>query len=328
MSRVCKLDTTFGPTRYKPGGLFVFKGGRMKKWIDLKSQVQKHVERGLDLGPVSSERFALFLYSSNYYRVSGYARCSYERDADRYVSGTTAMKLMEIYDLDRAVRNSVLDGIGVLEPTLRGRVAYNFAKLIGGGDAYLDRSLYLPVGSEPDPGDVGAHDRWQKEFANRETVLKSFKDIQKRHEIFIQHYVAQEEPVPFWAAIEVVSIGTFSRFLRALRDKSVLAPVTKSLELEDESKLLQAIQNITFIRNIAAHHGRLWNRRFEGHVTLPAVALRVKRKYLSTTTPAAALTLLAGLVDQIEESNSYSDSLLNLIHSNPSLVDGYYRPIL
>ena len=83
----------------------------MKKWIDLKSQVQKHVERGLDLGPVSSERFAAFLYSSNYYRVSGYARCFYERDAERYVSGTTAIKLMEIYDLDRAVRNSVLDGM-------------------------------------------------------------------------------------------------------------------------------------------------------------------------------------------------------------------------
>lgn len=136
------------------------------------------------------------------------------------------------------------------------------------------------------------------------------------------------DPIPFWAAIEVVSIGTFSRFLRALRDKSVLAPVTKSLELEDESKLLQAIQNITFMRNIAAHHGRLWNRRFEGHLTLPAIALGVKRKYLSPTTPAAALTLLAGLVDQIEKSNSYSDSLLNLIHSNPSLVDGYYQPIL
>ena len=328
MPQACKLISTFGPTRYKPGGPFVFKGGRMKKWIDLKSQVQKHVERGLDLGPVSSDDFALFLYSSNYYRVSGYARCFYERDADRYVPGTTATKLMEVYDLDRAVRNSVLDGVGVLEPTLRSRVAYDFAKLAGGGGAYLDEHLYLPAGPEPDPGNGRAHDRWQKEVANRDKVLKSFNQIQKRHEIFIQHYVRKGDPIPFWAAIEVVSIGTFSRFLRALRDKSVLAPVTKSLELEDESKLLQAIQNITFMRNIAAHHGRLWNRRFEGHVTLPAVALNVKRKYLSTTTPAAALTLLAGLVDQIEKSNSYSDSLLNLIHSNPSLVDGYYQPIL
>ena len=28
--------------------------------------------------------------------------------------GTTATKLMEVYDLDRAVRNGVLDGVGVL----------------------------------------------------------------------------------------------------------------------------------------------------------------------------------------------------------------------
>jgi hypothetical protein len=54
----------------------------------------------------------------------------------------------------------------------------------------------------------------------------------------------------------------------------------------------------------------------------------VKRQYLSPKTPAAALTLLAGMVDQIETSTSYSTNLLNLVHSNPAFLDGYYRPIL
>lgn len=300
----------------------------MKNWIDLNGQVQKHVDRGLDLGGVTKSTFAMFLYSSNYYRVSGYGRCFYEAGADRYVAGSTAAQLMDIYDLDRALRNLILDGVGVFEPTLRSRVAFHVAKVIGGGDAYLKEDLYLPNGPEPAVSDVSARKRWHAEVKNRDKVLESFREIQTRDEIFIRHHINRGDPVPFWAAIEVVSIGTFSRFLRALRDKAVLEPVTKSLKLEDEPKLLQAVQNIAFLRNIAAHHGRLWNRRFDGHVTLPAIALQVKRQYLSPKTPAAALTLLAGLVDQIETSTDYSKSLLDLVHSEPAFVDGYYRPIL
>lgn len=270
----------------------------------------------------------MFLYSSNYYRVSGYGRCFYETGADRYTTGTTAAQLMEVYDLDRRVRNLVLDGVGVVEPTLRGRVAYHAAQSVGGGDGYLQKDFYLPVGVEPAQGDVSLRSRWQAEVKNRNKVVASLREIQNRDEIFIRHYVSKGDPVPLWAAIEVISIGTFSRFMRALRDKTVLEPVTRSLELEDGRKMLQAVQNIAFLRNIAAHHGRLWNRRFDGHVTLPAIALKAKRQYLSPKTPAAALTLLAGMVDQIEKSTSYSTALLDLIHSEPKFVDGYYRPIL
>lgn len=301
----------------------------MKQWIDLTAQVQKHVDRGLDLDSVGQRRFAMFLYSSNYYRVSGYARCFYEpaREAGRYQHGTTAQALIEVYDLDRRVRNAVLDGVSVVETTLRSRVAYHVTQTIGGQDAYLGEDLYLPekeYASIPD----AERRRWEAQVKNRAKVLDAFREIQNRDEIFIRHHVDQGEPVPFWAAIEVVSIGTFSRFLRALRDKSVLAPVVASLELEDEPKLLQAVQNIAFLRNIAAHHGRLWNRRFDGHVTLPQIALKVKRRYLAPTTPAAALTLLAGLVDQIEGSSEYSKYLLDLVHELDYLTDGYYHPIL
>lgn len=298
----------------------------MKDWIGLNDQVQKHVDRGLDLGEVTSGKFAMFLYSNNYYRVSGYGRCFYESSADRYASGTTAAQLMDIYDLDRVLRNLVLDGISVFEPTVRSRVAYHVAKVIGGGDAYLKEDLYLPAGPAPDVSDANARRRWDAEVRNRDKVLKSFRELQTREEIFIQHHINKGEPVPFWAAIEVVSIGTFARFLRVLRDKSILEPVTKSLDLEDEPKLLQAVQNIAFLRNIAAHHGRLWNRRFDGHFTLPGIALKVKRQYVASKTPAAALTLLAGLVDQVESSTGYSTSLLDLVHSEPDFVEGFYYP--
>lgn len=300
----------------------------MKKWIDLDAQVQRHIDRGLQLGTISRKQFALFLYSSNYYRVSGYGRCFYEAATDTYKAGTSANQLMDIYDRDRAVRNLVLDGIGVIEPTLRSRVAYHVAQVLGGDDGYLREDFYLPSTAEPDSQNTRAHSRWRAEVKNRDKVLSSFQELQGRDEIFIQHHLKNGDPVPFWAIIEVVSMGTFSRFLRALRDKSVLTLVTTSLNLEDERKFLQAVQNLVFFRNIAAHHGRIWNRRLDGHVTLPQVALSVKRDYLSPKTPAAALTLLAGLVDHIESETSYSSALLDLVHASDEYALGCYKPIL
>ncbi|GAB3619568.1 Abi family protein [Glutamicibacter endophyticus] len=300
----------------------------MKCWIDLDAQVQRHIDRGLQLRGTSRKQFALFLYSSNYYRVSGYGRCFYEPGTEMYKTGTSAELLMEIYDHDRAIRNMVLEGIGVVEPTLRSRVAYHVAHVLGGDDGYLRKDFYLPSTAEPDALDVKARHRWNAEVRNRDKVLASFQELRNRNEIFIQHHIKNGDPIPFWAIIEVVSFGTFSRFLRALRDKSLLGPVTKSLNLEDERKFVQAVQNLAFFRNIAAHHGRIWNRRLDGHVTLPQLALSVKREYLSPKTPAAALTLLAGLVDQIEGDNSFSTTLLDLVHDSDEYARGCYRPIL
>lgn len=176
--------------------------------------------------------------------------------------------------------------------------------------------------------DSQAHEQWLKRVDNRDHVLRSFEEIQRRKELFIRHHLDKGDPIPFWVAVEVMSLGTFSRFLRALRDKSVLSKVAESLGLEDVNKFMQAVQNITFLRNIAAHHGRLWNRRFDAYVTLPAIAIDVKRRYLNGKTPAAALTLLAGLVDQIQGNRDYSTKLLNLVHDMPELAAGYYEPIL
>lgn len=300
----------------------------MKTWIELDAQVQRHLDRGLQLGAIPRHRFALFLYASNYYRVSGYSRCFYEPDTDRYKAGTSAGQIMDIYDHDRRVRNMVLDGIGVVEPALKSRVAYHVAEVLGGNNGYLHEDFYLPSTLEPEDHSSKAWRRWEAETKNRDKVISNFQELHGRDEIFIRHHIDKGDPVPFWAIIEVTSMGMFSRFLRALRDNGTLDPVVKSVKLEDERKFLQSVQNLAYLRNIAAHHGRIWNRRLDGHVTLPGIALSVKRAYLHPKTPAAALTLLAGLVDQIEGENGYSRALMDLVHSSQEYAQGCYQPIL
>lgn len=301
----------------------------MKQWMAVLDQVEKHVGRGLDLENLEKPEFVKFLYSNNYYRFSGYARCFYAPNSERYADGATAMQIMDAYELDRRVRNVVLEGVSVVEPTLKSRVAYQVTKKIHGGDEYCGEEFYTPL---PKSESNLSDEKWEKEAQTRNKVLAAFSEVPDSRERFIQHFVDRDQAIPLWAAIEVISLGAFSRFTRALRDQESLEPVAKSLGLADDEKhmLPQIVQNITFVRNISAHQRRLWNRKMDGWVALPKVALKAKRHghYVAPNTPAGALTLLAGLVDQIEASDSYSSHLWDLIHEDENLALGYYQPIL
>lgn len=167
----------------------------LKNWIGPKAQAREHVDRGLVLAGVSPNKLDMFLYSINYYRVSGYGRYFYAASKDQYISGTTAAQLTDIYDLDRAVRKAVLDGVGVVEPTLRSRVAFHVAKVVGGGDGYLQKDLYLLISHEP--SNPNAQQRCRAEVKNRDKVLDAFRAIQTRDEILIQHHINKGDLVPF-----------------------------------------------------------------------------------------------------------------------------------
>lgn len=103
-------------------------------------------------------------------------------------------------------------------------------------------------------------------------------------------------------------------------------PDVESHGLEDEVKLLQAGQNIAFLRSVSAYHGPLRNR-LKG-IDASSSCAQCERHYPHGRIPAAAITLLAGLVDRIQSSSEYSTNLLDCIHEIPDLTVGYYEPKL
>jgi abortive infection bacteriophage resistance protein len=83
------------------------------------------------------------------------------------------------------------------------------------------------------------------------------------------------------------------------------------------------LEHTVYLRNLCAHHSRLWNRRFTITLALPTTQ---PMAILSSLHPAEdrriynTLVLLQHLVDVIDPANTWGRRLHDLIASQPSMV--------
>ncbi|MFN7098036.1 MAG: Abi family protein, partial [Gammaproteobacteria bacterium] len=86
-------------------------------------------------------------------------------------------------------------------------------------------------------------------------------EVLRSKEEFIKHYQAKYNgfPVlPIWILTETMSLGALSMFYKGMMndDKALIAQ-----ELNIHYKCLSSwLHMLTYVRNICAHHSRLWNR--------------------------------------------------------------------
>src|SRR5699024_8732870 len=114
---------------------------------------------------------------------------------------------------------------------------------LGGSGRYLEPKMYLPV--DLDAGKELTQKGWlrrQKQLENRNKLLEVFNLAIQRPEIFIRHHLAKGHPVPFWALVEVLSFGDFSRLLRGLREGSPIRKVPDTFEIHEVRQFTQAVQ--------------------------------------------------------------------------------------
>ena len=184
----------------------------------------------------------------SYYRLSAYwLYFEHPKGAHgpRFKSGTSFDQVTALYDFDRNLRRIVMRGCEHVEVALRGSWAHQLA-LVGDGHSFLDPSHYK------------ARDAFYKSLGklagevgySRETYIKHYRDT----------YDVPAVP-PVWMVEEMISFGQLSRWYSGLADRSLRNAIARPLGLP-EAVLVPFARHITDIRNICAHHGRLWNRGF------------------------------------------------------------------
>ena len=87
------------------------------------------------------------------------------------------------------------------------------------------------------------------------------EEAERSKEEFIRHYRETYDGfprLPIWMATEVMSLGNVSFLYGGLKhdDKK---PIAEWFDLHHK-KLAHWLHVLTYIRNVCAHHGRLWNR--------------------------------------------------------------------
>ena len=186
-----------------------------------------------------------YLNNISYYRLSAYMLpFQLPNTNHQFIAGTHFDQIIDLYIFDRQLKLLVFDAIERIEIAVRTQIIYQLA---------------LKYGSH-----------WQDDasiFNNQNTFNKLQKDIkehcdQNNREVFIDHYLNKyttPRTPPSWMSMEIVTMGQLSKTYKALKikqDKKDIAAYFGLFPTVFESWM----HSTSYIRNICAHHARLWNR--------------------------------------------------------------------
>lgn len=195
-----------------------------------------------------------FLQNISYYRLKGYW---WDMQADytlhTFNSNTYFEDIVDRYNFDRHLRLILFDAIERIEISLRTKMIYHLSMKYG-GLWYLNPNLFV----RQNVNIVGA-----TKTIHLHTIDELRKEFGRSQEIFIKDHRNRYpmEDADAWKILEVVSMGTLSKLYKNLEhqlpEKSTIA---KQMGLNLHSELSSWLEAITYVRNIIAHHSRLWSR--------------------------------------------------------------------
>lgn len=208
------------------------------------------------------KRAARHLSNISYYRLSAYMlpykiieNGVYQ---DKFKKDTTWEYIYDLYVFDRKLRLLIFDAVERIEIAIRTQIIYQLSLKYG---AHWQ--------DDPDILKVDAYKRKD----GKVVVVDVFSDIQKhikeqlnsnKAEVFIKHYANKySTPTnpPSWMCLEIMYFNQLSQICNNLKQRSDIVGIAKWFDLPPE-QFCSWLHTINYVRNISAHHARLWNRDF------------------------------------------------------------------
>lgn len=253
-----------------------------KPWLSYDDQLELLVSRGLE---VTDRPKALeYLQRIGYYRLSGYWFPFRERSGnltlldeqgrkpvkpkkvetialDQFRPGATFENAVKLYVFDKKLRLLSLDALERIEIALRVDISHTLGKI--DCFAYLDPALFHPEFSQKlhnSKGTTGHH----------EWLGKHARLINESKEEFVRHNKTKYGlPLAIWVACEVWDFGTMSRLYAGMRVEDQDA-ISAKYGIQSGRIFATWLRSLSYLRNVCAHHSRLWNRNMIDQPKLPA----------------------------------------------------------
>ena len=141
------------------------------------------------------------------------------------------------------------------------------------------------------------------------------------YEVITDHYKNKytnpTEP-PSWMSLEVSSMGLLSKIFQNLKKSPEKLAVTSHFGLKDVSVIENWILCFSTLRNICAHHGRVWNRRLI-QIKLPTHPTHIflKNETIYPNKLYATLSCIAYVLIRISPHSTFSAQLKDLMKTCP-----------
>ena len=201
---------------------------------------------------INNEDLAFHVLTNiSYYRLAGYWwPMQTDKSTHSFKPNSKFEDVLAIYDFDRELRTLLFSVIERIEIGFRTRLIY-----------HLSHELSPWWFEDPD--------NFKNNFEHQETLKSIDRELSKSKEVFIQEhyskYTSDTRRPPAWKTLEIASFGTNSKLYGNLKptikSKDTIA---RELGTINHTFLPSWFQSIAQIRNICAHHGRLWNKNLPG----------------------------------------------------------------
>lgn len=276
--------------------------------LSIADQAKQLLNRGLLCN--DPPRMEHYLAHIGYYRLSAYCLPFEQPSTDpngsrnhNFKPGTTFEQVLGLYIFDRKLRLLVMEAIERIEVAVRTRWAGAVA-LRHGSHAHMQSGLFKCP--------------WQ----HARDLARIAGELEKSSETFVVHYRSRyTEPFlpPIWAIVETMSLGTLSRWFENTRDTDAKKEVMKGLGLPTIEVLENILHALTPVRNVCAHHSRLWNRSFA--MSLPAIK-RMRDRLVPPDAPHNQahhiynfLVVMEALMRAINPATSWAGRLMKLLET-------------
>ena len=214
----------------------------------------------------------------------------------RFKPGTTLEDVLTLYEFDRQLRLLCLDAVERIEVALR-------AAIIGQVSIWHGSHFHL------DPANYDGIAPFVEFY---QTVSREDRHVAVKH--YRKHYCDPEQP-PIWTSMEALTFGALSRLFSglALHHRKMVARRFGY----DESVLSSWFRAANLVRNLCAHHGRLWNAPM--HIDQPVAAKKLREEMIPTDRLYARLVLLGALVEPVGRPSNWKRRLIKLFLRYPSV---------
>lgn len=253
-----------------------------KPWMTIADQLAQLSSRGMQ---VNNEAKATdYLERIGYYRLSGYwydfrqrgePYCPLDAETGRkpkkvkversvleeFKPGTRFHDAVDLYVFDKKLRLLALDALERIEIALRVDLSHR----LGEKDAFA----YL----KPDLFHEGFASKLDPTFGltrHHEWLTKHAALVARSRETFMVHNKKKYGlPLAIWVACEVWNFGSMSTLFAGLKSEDQDA-IAQAYGVPDGRVFESWLRSLNYLRNVCAHHSRLWNRNVVEEPKLPA----------------------------------------------------------
>ncbi|MGL4411328.1 MAG: Abi family protein [Bacteroidales bacterium] len=230
-----------------------------KQSLTYDQQIKLLIKRGLIVEDM--DRILRHLTNISYYRLSAYMLPYKIKDngviLDKFKEKTSWNMIYDLYIFDRKLRLLIFDAIERLEIAIRTQIIYQLSQKYGSHWQDNPTLFSTPQKKKSKNGNVITIDIYTD---IQQHIRDQFNN--NKAEVFIDHYknnyIKPENP-PSWMSVEIMYFNHLSRICVNLKNRSDKNGISSHFGLPPDV-FCSWLHSINYLRNICAHHSRLWNR--------------------------------------------------------------------